>query len=59
MTLRNRLEKLETSRGADQRAELHPDLWPLIGSAYRHEDFIEMAEREQAERKAEAHNGNP
>lgn len=58
MTLRNRLVKLEASRGIGQRAELHPDLWPLIGSPYRHEDFIELIAREQVEKKTEADDGN-
>lgn len=58
MTLRNRLVKLEASRGLNQRAELHPDLWPLIGSTYRHEDFIGLIARERAERTPEACDGN-
>lgn len=47
MSFRARLHKLE-GRPIDARAVLHPDLWPLIGTPYTHEDFIELLAREAA-----------
>ena len=58
MTLRNRLVKLEASRATDPRAEMDKDLWPLIGSTYRHEDFIELLAREAAASKKGVERGN-
>ena len=46
MSFRARLSKLEAGRPIDARAVLHPDLWPLIGTPYMHEDFIELLVRE-------------
>lgn len=48
MNMRARLNKLEEGRPVDARAGLHPDLWPLIGSRYTHEDFIELVSEEAA-----------
>ncbi len=48
MNLRARLDRLESDRQLDMQANLHPDLWPLIGSRYTHEDFIELLAKEAA-----------
>ena len=56
MTFRARLDRLESGRPLDLRAGLHPDLWPLIGSRYTHEDFIELLATEAATKGAG--NGN-
>ncbi|MEJ7804335.1 MAG: hypothetical protein WKG03_00220 [Telluria sp.] len=57
MNMRARLQKLEASTPTDARAGLHPDLWPLIGSRYTHEYFIELIAAEAANAK-EAEIGN-
>ncbi len=48
MSFRARLHKLEGGSLIDAREVLHPDLSPLIGSPYTHEDFIELLAREAA-----------
>lgn len=49
MNMRTRLYKLENGPPMQSaRAGLHPDLWPLIGSRYSHDDFIEMLANEAA-----------
>lgn len=53
MNMRARLNKLESGPPMhNARAGLHPDLWPLIGSRYSHDDFIEMLANEAANEAA-------
>lgn len=42
-------------RTGDPRAGLDPELWPLIGSSYAHEDFINMLVDESAQTERKDH----
>ena len=47
VNLRTRLTQLEKSKLGDPYAELDPELWPLVGSQYTHEEWVDILEREE------------